>query len=72
MEQVADPDLAAAIRYAKRRRLGPFQRDEIRRVERRQKDLASLARQGFSYGIAKRVIYAESPIELETECDPAF
>ncbi len=62
-----NPDLLAAIRYAQRRRLGPFQRDETRRQERKQKDLAALARQGFSYDIAKTVINAETPDELEPQ-----
>ncbi len=51
-----DPELAAAVRYAKRRRLGPFQADAQRRADRRQKDIASLGRQGFGYGVAKQVI----------------
>lgn len=59
-----DPDLAAAARYARRRRLGPYCRDPERRVARRQKDLAALGRQGFSYGIARQVIDAEEPSDL--------
>lgn len=58
-EGPGDPDLRAAIRYARRRRLGPFQRTAARRVERRQKDLAALGRQGFGYAIARRVIDAD-------------
>ena len=55
----ADPELEAAMNYARRRRIGPFHRDAARRQERRQKDLAALARQGFGYGVARQVIEAE-------------
>jgi regulatory protein len=52
----ADPEYEAAENYARRRRLGPYRRHLGQRGERRQRDLAALARQGFSYLIAKKVI----------------
>lgn len=52
------PDLEAARRTARRRRLGPW-RDGPQREARREKDLAALARAGFSYEVAKRVIDGE-------------
>jgi len=52
-----DADLTAAVAYARRKRLGPFRRP-AERAERRQKDMAALARRGFSYEIARRVIDA--------------
>ncbi|MCA9558512.1 MAG: RecX family transcriptional regulator, partial [Myxococcales bacterium] len=63
--EVEDPDLAAAARYARRRRLGPFRPAEAR-AERREKDLAALGRAGFSYAIARRVIDAEDAAALTT------
>lgn len=63
---VAD-DLAAATRYARRRRLGPFDPDPVRRAERRSKHLAALARQGFDYDTARRVIDADDPDTLTDE-----
>ncbi len=57
-EEAGDPDLAAAWAYARRRRFGPFRFDG--RSERRDKDLAAMARAGFHYGIASKVIDAES------------
>lgn len=60
---VAD-DLAAATRYARRRRLGPFDPDPARRAERRAKHLAALARQGYDYETARRVIDAADPETL--------
>lgn len=49
----------AALIWARKKRLGPFARDPSVRKERRQKDLASLARAGFSFGIARKVIDGE-------------
>ena len=59
-----DADLEAGRAYARRRRLGPF-RQAADRPERRQRDLAAMARAGFSYDIARRVIEAPPPDEQE-------
>tara|TARA_R110001599_G_scaffold63065_3_gene175503 strand:+ start:5272 stop:5982 length:711 start_codon:yes stop_codon:yes gene_type:complete len=53
-----DPNIAAAAAYARRRRLGPFRRPD-QRDEKRDKDLAALARQGFGYDTATRIINGE-------------
>ena len=50
-------DLAAAVQLARKRRLGPFGDPKLRR-DRRLKDMAALARAGFSYAIARKVIDA--------------
>jgi len=66
-ERSEDPELVAAIRYATRRRLGPFAMtsdpDQLR--QRRQKDLASMARAGFSFGVCRRVLDATDVEALE-------
>jgi len=62
--EFARPDLAAALAFARRRRLGPY-RPADARATARTKDLASLGRQGFSYGLAVTVIDAEDPEALE-------
>ncbi len=61
----ATGDLAAAVTYARRRRLGPFRRED--RAERRERDLAALGRQGFDYETARRVIDCQDPAELLAE-----
>jgi regulatory protein len=48
-------ELEAALAYVRKRRLGPY-RSADKRGEHHQKDLASLARQGFSYDIARRAL----------------
>lgn len=62
-EEIADPDLVAAIRLAKKKRLGPFA-DPLVRVDRKQKHLASLARAGFRFDLARRIIETKEPEEL--------
>jgi regulatory protein len=47
-------ETAAAHALARRRKLGPYRPGE--KAPYREKDLASLARAGFSYGIARTVI----------------
>jgi len=49
-----DGDLAAARRFAQRRRLGPWRLRE--RAHHRNKDLAALGRAGFSLEVAREVI----------------
>lgn len=62
-ELARDPDLAAAIAYARRRRLGPF-RPPAARALHRERDLAALGRAGFSLELARRVVEAEDPESL--------
>ncbi|QFU14904.1 regulatory protein RecX [Microvirga thermotolerans] len=50
----ADPEEEAARALARRRRLGPFRPGE--RAPHRDRDLAVLARAGFSYPVARRVV----------------
>lgn len=57
-------DLAAACILARRRRLGPYRKSGDRAAHR-QKDLASMARAGFSLAIARRVLAAADPEAVE-------
>lgn len=59
-------ELVAACNYARRRRLGPYRLSEARE-ERRERDLAALARSGFGYGTARRVVDALSVADLEAD-----
>jgi regulatory protein len=54
-EQEPGAELEAAKAYVRKRRLGPHRAPE-KRAEYRQKDLASLARQGFSFDIARQAL----------------
>lgn len=63
-EVEGDAEFAAAARLAQRRRLGPM-RSEPERSERRDKDMAALARTGFSLDVARRVLDLPDPDALE-------
>jgi len=54
-EEMSEPDLVAALAYARRRRFGPY-RTGAESDAIYQKELAAMARAGFSYGIARQVI----------------
>jgi regulatory protein len=56
-------ELAAACALVRRRRLGPL-RPAPQRAAHRQKDLAALARAGFSLDLARRVLAAGDETEL--------
>lgn len=58
-----EPDLAAAVALAHRRRLGPWRAPEARAAAR-GRDLAALGRAGFDYETARRVIDAADPESL--------
>ncbi len=51
-----DAEYAAAIAYAKRRRLGAFRAKVDPSPERRRKDLGSMARAGFALDLARRAL----------------
>ncbi len=59
-------ELQAAVRYAKRRSLGPYRVDPEVRAARRERDLAALGRSGFSYEVASRIIEAAGSDGLES------
>ena len=59
------PDRSAAIRYARRRRLGPYRTKS--REDYRDRDMAAVARAGFDYETARRVIDAETAESLEED-----
>ncbi|MFX4223698.1 MAG: regulatory protein RecX [Thalassobaculum sp.] len=57
-------EFAAACRFARRRRLGPL-RDPAERADRRDRDMAALARAGFSLDVARRVLDLEDGDALD-------
>lgn len=59
-----DGERIAAARLAQRKRLGPF-RAEATRAALRDRDLAALARAGFSYQIARQTVETQSAELLE-------
>jgi len=68
MGGAAAAELAAAVAFARRRRLGPF-RDHHQRRDTDQRDLATLARAGFSAALARTIMQATDPAALEELVD---
>ncbi len=63
-EDTPDLDLAAALAFARRRRLGPYAVPGGRERTPEQA-LATFARAGFPYAVARQVLEAQSVEELE-------
>ena len=64
--ETSAPELAAALRLARRRRLGPY-RAAGARAAFRERDLAALARAGLAYDVAPRVVDAADGPAIEAE-----
>jgi regulatory protein len=62
----ASSELEAAQAFARRRRLGPHRKPELREAFRR-KDLMAMARAGFNYDVASRVIGVGNSTSFEDE-----
>lgn len=65
--EFGDPELAAALNWARKRRLGPWAREQDPDPVLRRKQLARFGRAGFSYGIARRILEATTESEFEEE-----
>lgn len=65
-ETHANAEFSAACNYARRRRFGPW-RNADERTDRRDRDLAAMARAGFGFQMAQRVIDAPDIDTLERE-----
>jgi regulatory protein len=65
-ESAPDAEWRAAAALARRRRLGPYRKGATR-ADNQQRDLAIMARAGFSYPLARAVIGAATPDSLEAE-----
>jgi regulatory protein len=69
-QEMAEPDLAAAAAFARRRRLGPW-RDPDGRASAFRQDLVKLCRAGFDQQTARRVLAAATPDDLLAEAESA-
>ncbi len=67
-DEATNPELKAAATLARRRRLGPYRVEEERR-ERRERDLGAMARAGFSFDLARRIIDAPDGETVESWLD---
>ncbi len=51
-----DAEMAAALKLARRKKLGPYRPQEHIDMKERQKEMAVMARAGFSFDVARRVL----------------
>jgi len=58
-------DLEAAVRLARRRRIGPYRRGEEPDERQMRREFGVMARAGFGYGVARRVLDADTAQDLE-------
>ncbi len=74
----ADPDVQAAMTYARKRRFGPYRTARISREtdealkHRRHKEYAAMARAGFSYDLCRQALEISEYIEDEPFSDHHF
>ncbi|WP_374650201.1 regulatory protein RecX [Dongia sp.] len=70
VDEFGNAEEAAAIAYAKRRRLGRYRARHIageQRMEQARRDLAAMARAGFGFDLARRVLGSDIDIESDAE-----
>lgn len=67
-DELPEPELSAALTFARRKRLGPY-RPEPERAARRERDLAALDRRGFDLEVARKIIDAAELADLESEIE---
>ncbi|WP_428676190.1 regulatory protein RecX [Reyranella sp.] len=63
----AEREMQAALAFARRRRLGPWRMKD--REANKARDLASMARAGFAYALARKVVEAADPDALTGALD---
>jgi regulatory protein len=54
--EAEDPEMAAALAYARRKKLGPWRKKPLLDQKDKQKELASLGRAGFSFEVARKAL----------------
>ena len=64
LDEPENDDVAAAVAYARRRRLGPWRKPD-EREERHDRDMAALARKGYRLDLCRRVIEAQDAFAAE-------
>lgn len=67
-----EAELAAALIYARKKSVGPFSRPPLDTPEARQKHLGKLARNGFSFEIARKVMGLAGADEADALLDEVY
>ncbi|TAN53975.1 MAG: RecX family transcriptional regulator [Rhodospirillales bacterium] len=56
-DEVGEPDRAAALAFARKKRLGPYRPEDLRETHK-TKDIQALARAGFGWDLAREIVEA--------------
>lgn len=64
-DDIKDADYISALRLCKKRRIGPFRIKPIEESHFSQKELASLARGGFSFDIAQQALETNPDVAID-------
>ena len=72
IQENSDRDLLAAIIFSKKRKLGPFRRPLQSHMKYTRDEMAKLARAGFGYRIAQKIVLAKNAEELEEMVESKF
>ncbi len=66
-DHAQDEQLSAALRFAERRRLGPFARQKLAERSEREKAIAAMVRAGHSFGLARAIVEMEPGAALDMD-----
>jgi regulatory protein len=66
-DHAQNEQLAAALRFAERRRLGPFAREKIEERSERERAIAAMVRAGHPFGLARAIIEMEPGAAIDRE-----
>ena len=59
--------VAAALRFAKRRRIGPFAAQALRDPKEREKALGAMVRAGHGFGLARAILALAPGADIDSE-----
>ena len=66
-DHAQNEQLAAALRFAERRRIGPFGREKAADRSDREKAIAAMIRAGHSFGLARAIVEMEPGATIDLE-----
>ena len=66
-DHAQDEQLEAALRFAERRRLGPFAREKLPEGRERERAIAAMVRAGHPFGLARAILEMEPGAAIDRE-----
>jgi regulatory protein len=66
-DHAQNEQLAAALRFAERRRLGPFAREKLAERSERERAIGAMVRAGHPFGLARAIVEMEPGAAIDRE-----